>query len=503
MKRSYRLACILAALLTAPWLYAHVGSPDVFAEDYAGPYRLSIVLRPPRVIPGVADIEVRTETPGVDSITITPVPLTGEAAKHPPAPDTMTRPSRDTQFFTGHLWIMSTGSWKVQFVVHGGQGQGLLSIPLPATAMSTQRMQKSLGILLAIPGAFLLLGLVSIIGAAARKATLLPGLEASRWDMRRGRIATAIAVVILLAVVLFGNLWWNAEAEAYAGYVFKPLQISSALEQGNVLVLRLQDPGWLPWRRTDDFIPDHNHLMHLYLVRWPQMDVVFHLHPQATGAGEFQLALPSLPSGDYHLYADVVHANGFPETLVSELVLPQIVGQPLTGDDAKGEGRPVGSRKSTAGTTEQRFRFPDGYTMVWQMPELLVPGVPLSFRFELFDPNRKEPDDMALFMGMLGHAGFIKTDGTVFAHVHPEGTMAMAAYMVANPHATMSGANNPGAMKMDDMKKMDTSGVGLPNSVSFPYGFPSPGQYRIFVQMKHGGTIETGIFDADVRGPKP
>jgi hypothetical protein len=34
--------------------------------------------------------------------------------------------------------------------------------------------------------------------------------------------------------------------------------------------------------------------------------------------------------------------------------------------------------------------------------------------------------------------------------------------------------------------------------VSFPYGFPTAGHYRIFVQMKHGGTVETGAFDAQV-----
>jgi hypothetical protein len=36
----------------------------------------------------------------------------------------------------------------------------------------------------------------------------------------------------------------------------------------------------------------------------------------------------------------------------------------------------------------------------------------------------------------------------------------------------------------------------IPNTVEFPYGFPSSGRYRIFVQMKHGATIETGVFDA-------
>jgi hypothetical protein len=479
-----------------------VGSPDVFAEDNAGPYRLSIVLRPPRVIPGVTDVEVRTETPGVDSITITPVPLTGEAANHPPVPDTMARPSKDAQFFTGHLWIMATGSWQVRFVVHGQQGQGFLSIPLPATAMSTQKMHAGLGMVLAIPSALLLLGLVSIVGAAASRATLAPGERASASDVRRGRIAIGVATAVLVAIVLLGNLWWNAEAAAYAGHIFKPLQMSTTLE-GHMLDLKLRDPGWLKWRGMDDFIPDHNHLMHLYLVRWPQMDVVFHLHPQPTGIGDFQLALPSMPAGNYHLYADVVHANGFPETLVSQAVLPQITGHSLTGDDAEGESRPVEASEPTAVAIEQRFRLPDGYTMVWKMPESLAPRVPESFQFELIDPNGKMPGDMALYMGMLGHAAFIKTDGTVFAHIHPDGTMAMAAYMMANPQEQMNGATNPGAMNMGKMPGMDTSNTELPNSVSFPYGFPSPGEYRIFVQMKHGGTIETGIFDADVRTTKP
>ncbi|HEY0786369.1 MAG TPA: hypothetical protein VGD62_10890, partial [Acidobacteriaceae bacterium] len=37
------------------------------------------------------------------------------------------------------------------------------------------------------------------------------------------------------------------------------------------------------------------------------------------------------------------------------------------------------------------------------------------------------------------------------------------------------------------------------NVVEFPYGFPSAGRYRIFVQMKHDAVVETGTFDAVVR----
>jgi hypothetical protein len=71
--------------------------------------------------------------------------------------------------------------------------------------------------------------------------------------------------------------------------------------------------------------------------------------------------------------------------------------------------------------------------------------------------------------------------------------MAMAAYMMANPQASMQSATS-----MSGMPNMDMNSAALPNVVTFPYGFPSPGHYRIFVQMKHDTTVETGIFDVNV-----
>jgi hypothetical protein len=54
---------------------------------------------------------------------------------------------------------------------------------------------------------------------------------------------------------------------------------------------------------------------------------------------------------------------------------------------------------------------------------------------------------------------------------------------------------------MKGMPGMDMSGSAqtIPNTVSFPYGFPTSGNYRIFVQMKHGVAVETATFDAQAQ----
>ncbi len=113
-------------------------------------------------------------------------------------------------------------------------------------------------------------------------------------------------------------------------------------------------------RHLDDLVPDHNHLMHLYVIRKPEMDVVMHLHPKQMAPGEFDLELPRMPAGQYALYADVVHADGFPETAVATLDLPAKNTPAISSDtdDSEGDVPPLRT-PNTTGT----FILPDGYRM--------------------------------------------------------------------------------------------------------------------------------------------
>ena len=477
---------VLIALGCALPLLAHVGSPDVFYEGEAGPYRLLVTIRPPQVIPGVAQVEIRSASPDVRQVRVTPLRLTGLGAKLAPVPDVTGRSAEDPQFYTGSLWLMSTGAWQVRVQVEGARGPGMLSVPVPAASTRMLPMQKGLEALLIVLGLVLFFGLVAMAGAGTREAQLEPGREPDRMLRRRSQRVMATTALVLAAMVWLGGRWWTSEASDYGQRVFKPLRLRAELQAGSILALTLEDPGWLG-RRTDDLLPDHGHLMHLYMLRIPAMDLVWHLHPRRSGDSAFTQPLPSMPAGRYALYGDIVHDTGFSETATGEVELPQIAGQPLEGDDAAGVGVPIA--KADYHSTVSPLS--GGYRMIWQRAARPIRArQPYEFRFRLEDPSGRPAGGMEFYMGMLGHAAFIAHDRSVFAHVHPSGSVPMAALSLtaqANPHAgQMSGA------------MAHTPDMGLPSIVSFPYGFPKPGGYRIIVQVKRSGRIETGIFDTRV-----
>ena len=110
-------------LLAALPLAAHVGSPDIFYEGQAGPYKLLVTIRPPQIVPGVAEVEIRCAQAGVRQVRLTPLRMTA-GRQFAPKPDVAQQSTEDPQFYTGALWLMATGSWKVRVDVDGASGAG-------------------------------------------------------------------------------------------------------------------------------------------------------------------------------------------------------------------------------------------------------------------------------------------------------------------------------------------------------------------------------------------
>ncbi len=312
-------------LLAAAPLGAHVGSPDVFYEGLAGPYHLYVTVRVPQVIPGVAEIEVRSESNDVHSIQVVPLRLTGQGSSVAPVPDLAQQSKDDPQFFTGSLWLMETGALQVRVLVDGARGKGELSVPVPSYAQTVLPMEKPLEGVMIVLLLVLTIGIISIVGAGAREAKLDPGARTPSNNFRRAEIIMVITAILVVGAVYLGRSWWDSEAADYQRNVnyYKPPRAETELKNGNGLIITAagNDPNWSRNVDMKEVIPDHGHLMHLFLISTDGMKSMWHLHPDRIADDRFAVAVHLLPAGHYQIFADIVDRRGFPWTLIGEIDL--------------------------------------------------------------------------------------------------------------------------------------------------------------------------------------
>jgi hypothetical protein len=110
-----------------------------------------------------------------------------------------------------------------------------------------------------------------------------------------------------------------------------------------------------------------------------------------------------------------------------------------------------------------------------------------TLAFRVTEPDGT-PSALEPYMGMLSHAAVTRDDGSVFIHMHPAGSISLAA-QERFQRAEGGGSNAP------VIPGMDATPTDI---VSFPFVFPATGAYRIFVQVKIDGVVETGVFDLEV-----
>lgn len=509
------LAILLWTCLLALPAHAHVGSPTVFFEGLAGAYPVRIVIRPPEVIPGLADISVRIGTNGIRRVSALPMRWnTGRAGA--PRPDEAIPVRGETNLFSTQLWFMQGGAQSVEVQIEGAGGAGSVIVPVNAVASRVLGMPRGLGAILVLLGTVLLLLMAAIIGAAVRESVLPQGQFPSarrRWAARGAMLAAASGLLVLLGL---GRKWWASEASAYFNNrLYQPLSTRVAVAQSesiHQLELQVMDQRF---EKGGPIVPDHGKLMHLFIVREPGLDVFGHLHPEKVDWRTFRAALPALPAGRYGVYADITYETGFADTLVSELMLDQPLeeeaGSPNDAgrdpDDAwcfspflTGANQPV--ELNGAGS---------GQIVVERMnQESCVAQRETSLQFRVHFANGT-PVALEPYLGMSGHLVLRNAEGTVFTHLHPGGTFSMAAQQLFELRAAgkapmkVSSAQDDPLCRLPDSDELaalwrENSARGSAPTLSFPYAFPKPGSYRLWLQFKVGGGIMTRVFDVRVDG---
>jgi hypothetical protein len=135
--------------------------------------------------------------------------------------------------------------------------------------------------------------------------------------------------------------------------------------------------------------------------------------------------------------------------------------------------------------------------MTLERGQALVQGAEAPLRFNVAAADGK-PLALEPYIGMAGHAVVTRDDGSVFVHLHPGGTISMAsqmALMMRQPGDSVAGKLG---QRIQSSSAMQSSPLSQTGSVSFPYAFPQPGKYHMWVQVKHAGRVLTGAFALEV-----
>jgi hypothetical protein len=185
-----------------------------------------------------------------------------------------------------------------------------------------------------------------------------------------------------------------------------------------------------------DFDVEHERRMHLIVAR-RDLTGFQHLHPEMTADGTWRSDVTLPEAGSYRLFADFSH-DGRAFTLATDLRV-----------DGAADLRALPAPRPVAAS--------DGGYDVRLDAAGAKAGAEAELRFTITrdgEPVKTEP-----YLGAGGHLVALREDDLAFLHVHPE------------EHG---------------------DGVG------FAATFPTEGRYRLFLQFKHRGAVQTVAFTQEV-----
>ncbi|MGK4584079.1 hypothetical protein [Kitasatospora sp. HPMI-4] len=223
------------------------------------------------------------------------------------------------------------------------------------------------------------------------------------------------------------------------GYTLEPATRTLAAGRPQTLSFVVRGPDGKP---LTDYSATHGQDLHLIVVRRDLTDFQ-HVHPTRDAAGTWSIPLTLPSAGEYRMFTDFAPAGGQGLTLGADLsAAGDFTPQPLP---------------APAATVEA-----DGYSV--SLDGRLEAGRTSKLTLTV-SRDGKPVTDLQPYLGAYGHLVALRSGDLAYLHVHPDG-------MPGDGHT----AAGPG--------------------ITFYVTVPTAGDYRLFLDFKHGDTVHTAAFTA-------
>ena len=493
-KLSDKMKIIVSIILFLTSIYADIGHYNFTFEGQAFNQTIRALIKPPGVVPGIANITINTLGQSIDSIKIQPVKWHGKIKSYPhlkagpqgaPPPDLLNKLADAENFFEGELWLMDFGAYNINVELFKGNNREIINIPINSIATEIKPMSFQVSLILFCFMLILLFGATNIITIAYRESTTPYNQKIKSEKIKKSRLVMFGSFGLLIFILYAGNKWWNDTEISYRENLYVPMENKVQLISNgnqNILQIFFTDELWLGGM-IPDLMPDHGKIMHLYLIHENHSQLC-HLHPKINKENKnlFEVVLPEIEYGKYYLYMDITLESGFSSTLTNEINY-------ITDNIKQLKYTNLNSDKDDS-YISNNFQ----HQLEWVNKKNLFninENIYLTFQTQTLNgiPSKIEP-----YIQMGGHGAILKNDHSVFVHIHPIGTISMASQELYNQNDAIE---NSGicyfGIAEDSLKiyfKNQNSIVNFP-----PINLDKPGDYIMWIQAKSEGEIITQKFD--------
>ena len=477
-------------------LNADIGHLNYIFEGKAFDRPIRVIIKTPGVVPGLADIIVKSFDQEIDNILVTPIVWkeannwnpTGNGPQAAPPADIMLPIKGEKNTFQAELWLMDFGAYNIQIDFFKNNQSEIINIPINSIANQIIPMTQFTSVILFLLMLLLIAGLSNIITIGYRESTLNSFSDLDNSRIKKSYLVQFFSLIFIVFILYLGNNWWAITEQAFMKNLFKPLENEVNLiknSKQNILQVKITDDAWKDGRIVD-FIPDHGKIMHLYLISENHQQLC-HLHPKRNlqDKGLFEVVIPPIEYGKYYIYIDVTLESGSNQTLRNimeyypENILDQKEQYFLEVDQ-----------------DDSFIKENSSYYFKWlNNSKNYYVNNEINLNFQMFD-RLNNPVMLEPYIQMGGHGAIIDSLGDIFIHIHPIGTISMASQELYD--------------KEYDLQKSGICYFGLPDTTikdytkdSFKNSFLSfppiiiddPGKYYLWIQGKSNNQIITEKFE--------